>query len=226
MFKLKKYDNYIPIGYNCFTSMLLVNLGLRKSAYPLDWVISNPIFVLQYFKTKFENYFLPSPSSETNYMNQRFDWFKTNRYSNKESDIQYNEKEMLNNVSLYEENKLLFDRRINRLLELLETTKDESVLFVYTGEYRVSSAKNESFHKNMVENEDMHLKKLFELNEYIKITYPLLKFDILIIYVNKNNKNELLFEGDNIIKVNINIEENIDEINRKNITEILRPLFL
>jgi hypothetical protein len=226
MFKLKKYDNYIPIGYNCFTSMLLVNLGLRKSAYPLDWVISNPIFVLQYFKTKFENYFLPSPSSETNYMNQRFDWFKTNRYSNKESDIQYNEKEMLNNVSLYEENKLLFDRRINRLLELLETTKDESVLFVYTGEYRVSSVKNESFHKNMVENEDMHLKKLFELNEYIKITYPLLKFDILIIYVNKNNKNELLFEGDNIIKVNINIEENIDEINRKNITEILRPLFL
>ena len=57
MFKLKKYNNYIPIGYNCFTSMLLVNLGIRKNAYPLDWVISNPTMILQYFKTNFDNYF-------------------------------------------------------------------------------------------------------------------------------------------------------------------------
>jgi len=227
MFKLKKYDNYIPIGYNCFTSMLLVNLGLRKSAYPLDWVISNPTFVLQYFKTKFENYYLPSPSSNRNYMNQEFEWFKTNRYSNKDSDLQFKDKnENLDTISVYEENKLLFDRRINRLLELLESKKDESVLFVYTGEYKVNSRKNESFEKNMAENEEIHSKSLFELNDYIKTTYPLLNFDILIIYVNKYNKHELIFKKENIIQVNVDIEENVDEINRKKLTEILRPLFL
>ena len=68
--KLKKYKEYVPIGYNCFTGILLVNLGLRKNAYPLDWVICNPVQVLQYFKTNFENYYLPSADSNTNYMNQ------------------------------------------------------------------------------------------------------------------------------------------------------------
>ena len=225
MFKMKKYNNYIPIGYNCFTSMLLMNLGIRKNAYPLDWVISNPTMILQYFKTNFDNYFLPSPTSDINYMNQRFDWFKTNRYSNKNTDSNYNEELPHSTISVHEENKLLFDKRINRLLKLLQTAdKTEPVLFVYTGEYSVNCLRDEDFNKKMVLNEEADLNKLIELKNYIKTNYPNLEFDILIIYVNKNKK--VVTEEENIIIININIPINNDEINRKNITDKLRPLFV
>jgi hypothetical protein len=226
MFKLKKYNNYIPIGYNCFTSMLLVNLGIRKNAYPLDWVISNPTMILQYFKTNFDNYFLPSPTSDRNYMNQQFDWFRTNRYSNKNTDSNYNEEITNPAISVHEENKLLFDKRINRLLKLLQTTdKNEPVLFIYTGEYRVNCLRDESFNKKMVLDEDEDLNKLIELKNYIKSNYPNLEFDILIIYINKMNK-EFITHKENIIIINVNIPINNDEINRKNITDKVRPIFL
>ena len=31
------YDNIIPLGDNCATSIILKELGLRKKAYPFDW---------------------------------------------------------------------------------------------------------------------------------------------------------------------------------------------
>ena len=225
MFKLKKYKEYVPIGYNCFTGILLVNLGLRKNAYPLDWVICNPVQVLQYFKTNFENYYLPSADSNTNYMNQEFPWFKNNRYSTHYKDVNYNYN-ISNNMSIYEENKLLFEKRINRLLELLKN--NGPILFVYTCEYRVNSTRTDNYSKYMTINEDYHYNIIVELNKHIKSNFPLLDFDILIIYINKYDNNRVLdkdYDNDNIIKININIQVNDDVQNRNNITEILRPIF-
>lgn len=37
---------YLPIGYNCYTTYLLIKLNLRKTSLPFDW-ISNPYGYIQ-----------------------------------------------------------------------------------------------------------------------------------------------------------------------------------
>ena len=98
------------------------------------------------------------------------------------------------------------------------------MLFVYTGEYSVDCLRDTEFNKSMKLEEEAHLNKLVELKDYIKAIYPLLNFDILIIYINKYNE-EIFIQKENMFIVNVNIPINSDEINRKNITEKIKPLF-
>lgn len=209
---MKKYENYISIGSNCFTSMLLNKLNLRKEGYPLDWVISTPDWVLKYFKSNFKNYYLPDKKSNTNYLGQEFVWFQNHKFSKANEHYKENNTDD-GKLSIYEDNKLKFDRRIERILKLLES--NESILFVYTTEYRITDSFPSKMSKILKENEEENEKKLIELKEYFTDKYPEKKIDILVIYLNKiseskiEKKNNIYLAYEKIKRCNDNKQRHI-----------------
>lgn len=216
--KLDKYKNYISIGYNCSASILLNKLKLRTKAFPLDWVVSNPNWLLIYFKTQFKDYYLPAPNSKTNYLGQDFHWFETHKFQ--EANEAYCENNISNyKLSIYQDNCNKFKRRIKRLIDLLHSK--ESILFVYNAEYRINCERESPYEKNMILYEDAHYNNLIDLKNYFESNYPSSKIDILVIYINKKNK----FKYEKKDKINI-IYVNVSPKNhRLQLANILRDFF-
>ena len=159
-FKLNKYDNYISIGYNCFTSMLLNNLKLRKEAYPLDWVVSTPEWVLKYFKTNFKNYYLPNEIAQNNYLGQEFYWERHHKMA-EANHFHCENNTSDNSLSIYQDNRNKYKRRIERINKLLNTK--ESILFIYQAEYSINSVGGEKFELDLKMNEDKYHNDLINL---------------------------------------------------------------
>jgi hypothetical protein len=221
-FKLDKYDNYISIGYNCFSAMLLNNLKLREKAYPLDWVNSSPEYILKYFKTNFENYYLPNETATVNYLGQQFVWERQHKMA-EANDYHCENNISDNSLSIYEDNRNKYERRITRINNLLNTK--ESILFIYSTEYTINSRKNCNFEKKMKDNEDKYHNDLVELKKFMSNKYPNKKIDILTIYFNSKNKYPISGKINDIFVHNVNLTVSNDSTNRKNVTELLRPIF-
>ena len=174
---IKIFDTIIPIGFNCGTGMVLNNLNLRKMAFPLDWVISNPMFVYTYFTTSFKDYFLKNKNDKKNYLGQEFNYFlKSDNHNthNTEADKEPNNN---NNNTIFENNKIKFERRINRLLNILKS--NNKTLFVHMKEYKIKG--QDILNKNMINNESLYDDYLNKLDEFINKKYPLLCHNLLII---------------------------------------------
>jgi hypothetical protein len=221
-FKLDNYDNYISIGYNCFTAMLLNNLKLRKSAYPLDWVNSKPKWVLKYFETNFENYYLPNKKTTTNYLGQEFYWERHHKMA-EANDFHCENNISNDSLSIYQDNRNKYERRITRINNLLNTK--ESILFIYSTEYTINCLKNNNFEKELNENEDKYHNDLIELKKFLSNKYPNKKIDILTIYFNSKNKYPISGKINDIFVHNVNLTVSNDSTNRKSVTELLRPIF-
>ncbi len=221
-FKLNKYNNYISIGYNCFTSMLLNNLKLRKEAYPLDWVVCTPEWVLKYFKTNFKNYYLPNEIAQNNYLGQEFYWERHHKMA-EANHFHCENNTSDNSLSIYQDNRNKYERRIERINKLLNTK--ESILFIYQAEYSINSSSGEKIELDLKMNEDKYHNDLINLKTFFKSKYPEQKIDILVIYYN-SNKYETQMKNDNIFIFNIDIPKtNDDKINRENVEKLLAPIF-
>ena len=221
-FKLDKYDNYISIGYNCFTAMLLNNLKLREKAYPVDWVISSPEYILKYFKINFENYYLPNKTATVNYLGQEFYWERHHKMA-EANDFHCENNISDDSLSIYQDNRTKYERRITRINNLLDTK--ESILFIYSTEYTINSCKDANFEKELKENEDKYHNDLIELKKFLSNKYPNKKIDILTIYFNSKNKYPISGKINDIFVHNVNLTVSNDSLNRKRVTELLRPIF-
>ena len=127
------------------------------------------------------------------------------------------------NLSIYEDNKIKYKRRIERIKDLL-TTK-ESILFLYLTEYTINLGRNENFEKKMRDNEDKYHNDLIELKKFLSNKYPNKKIDILTIYFNSKNKYPMSGKINDIFVHNINLEISNDITNRERVAELLRPIF-
>lgn len=209
--KISDYKKIIPIGYNCATGMVLINLNLRKEAYPLDWVVSNPFFVYEYIRTDFKDYFLKNKNDETNYLGQKFIWFKkTDNHNthNNEADIETDIDVGKNTINIFKNNCEKFNRRIKRFLSALNG--DNKILFVYMKEYKIYRCNNE--HLNKEKEHDNYLKKIDLLLKEKNVNFTLLIIDF-------SNK-ESIKKEDNIITITLNMS-NLQDNGRKCISNKL-----
>jgi len=208
--KIDDYKKIIPIGYNCGTGMVLINLNLRKEAYPLDWVISNPAFVYKYIKTDFKDYFLKK-NNNTNYLGQKFDWFKTtdnhNTHNNK-ADIESDINLETNSIDIFKNNCMKFNRRIKRFLSALNS--NNKILFVYMKEYKITGESRE--HLNKEKEHDDYLKKIDLLLKEKNVDFSLLIIDF-------SNKESIKKNG-NVITITLRISK-LEDCKRKCISNKL-----
>lgn len=196
--KIADYKKIIPIGYNCATAMVLINLNLRKEAYPLDWVISNPFFVYQYIKTDFKDYFLKTKNDNTNYLGQKFDWFKTtdnHNTQNHKADIESDFNAVKKSNDIFENNCYKFNRRIKRFLSILNS--NNKILFVYMKEYKINSVNKENLNKE--KEHDDYLKKINLLLKEKNVYFSLLIIDF-------SNKESIKEEG-NVITITLELSK-------------------
>ena len=209
--KIADYKKIIQIGYNCGTGMVLINLNLRKEAYPLDWVISNPFFVYEYIKTDFKDYFLKNKNDDTNYLGQKFIWFKkTDNHNthNDKADIETNIDVGKNSIDIFKNNCEKFNRRIKRFLSVLNS--NNKILFVYMKEYKINRSNNE--HLNKEKEHDDYLKKIDLLLKEKNVDFSLLIIDF-------SNK-ESIKKEENIITITLKMS-NLQDSERKCISNKL-----
>tara|TARA_B100000035_G_C20948562_1_gene530893 strand:- start:100 stop:762 length:663 start_codon:yes stop_codon:yes gene_type:complete len=171
---INKFDTIIPIGYNCGSGMVLNNLKLRKCAYPLDWVVSNPEYVYTYFLTDFKDYYLTNENDTTNYIGQYFNYFLTSDNHNTHK-TSADDEIIENTKSIFENNKIKFKRRIERLLNHLKT--NNKTLFFHMKEYKIN--KNNDI--DLLENEKIYDEYLLKLSNFIEEVYSPLKHVLLVI---------------------------------------------
>ena len=78
---MKKYQNYISLGYFCATASELERVGLRNVSSPFDWCISNFEGVINAINDGFDKYLdydllLQSDSCNAHYYNKKYrTWF-------------------------------------------------------------------------------------------------------------------------------------------------------
>ena len=65
---------YIPIGFGCDPTLLLRELGLRKTSYPFDWCASHPSTIVTLLETNFnhflEDYVVGTRKTSSMYLNR------------------------------------------------------------------------------------------------------------------------------------------------------------
>lgn len=141
----------IPIGSDCQITFALRDNGLRQQAFPFDWVVSYG-GVADIIKNKFRGYLPTSATkvhSDTYFMHNTFP----------------DDLEQLNT-------------RINRFLELLNTSTEE-IVFIRRGHSSHHHQESDDFHVNLKND----LLDCQELADHLKKEYPNLKFKIILILI-------------------------------------------
>lgn len=151
------YDEVVSLGYNCQVTWQLEANGMRKVAYPLDWVVT-PYESLLYFISQ----------RGAGFLNQN-QLSVIGPYSGDESRLHvidsvygietYHDFLSLPPLSNYAEIKAKYDRRIERLFALLNSKK--RVLFVREGSTRT---------------------QIEYLDDLIHSSFPKLNFTILAVH--------------------------------------------
>ena len=141
----------IPIGIDCQVADILRKYKLRKFAFPFDWVVTYK-GVSNIFKNNFNNY-LPKNDGIL--------------ILDKESGILF-----VHNLFPKDNDKLT--KRINRLNNILETTKDK-VTFIKKGHTGHQHDEHDGFFDKIDDINDV-----IQLDKFLKNKYPKLKFEIIL----------------------------------------------
>lgn len=189
----------IPLGMYCSVAEALKKIQMRQQSYPLDWVVSFG-GISDIFSNKFEDFI---PDKKYVYPNgDNFDWSK--RYG------------LIFRHDNFPESTEKYNRRISRMLDILNTTND---LVVFVRSCHSYEHHDEIAHNNILYEDDM--KDITAFDSVIKKDYPNLKYRIItILACNKCHKDkpEALSIG-NTCFYNIST---IDNINK----DILLPYLL
>ncbi len=173
---LSDYDVVISLGNKCLSAIALNKLNIRKEAFPFDFIPTYPEIILKYLKNHDD--FFPK---KNNIKNDDLVWFGHYNMNQK-----------------YEETKMKFTRRFDRLLNYLKS--DKRILFVYTSE---ADMYNEFDNYN---RDNFYFLK--QIIEHIKITYNKHNFTILAIHTNK------YYDDDkNIINYTVNVPNSFMSMN-------------
>ncbi len=112
--EMKKYTNYISLGYFCLVAQDLEKMGLRNQSFPFDWAISyfpNVIDVIDKEFTGFMNYdHLSQNVSNRAHYHEDVYHFYSFHYFDKYKSLD----------SQYESVKNKYDRRIERFLQSIK----------------------------------------------------------------------------------------------------------
>jgi len=142
---------FIPIGIDCFFAGLLKDNNLRKFALPFDWCVTY--------------------SGVSKIINDNFDKFipKDKIQLNKEYDM------VLNHYFQDSSSKDKYERRIARLKNILENSKEE-LIFIRKGH---STAHHKELNGNY-EPVKSDIEDAIDLNNILRLKYPHLKYKIII----------------------------------------------
>jgi len=118
------FMHIVSLGYNCETANSIIEMKARDSAYPFDWLFSKMWKINETMKQRFSNFFLQENLIKAKY--------KKNPAREKDNGFIYvhdGEYDILSqDITEYTNIKEKYNRRISRLLDLLDTGK--SILFV------------------------------------------------------------------------------------------------
>jgi hypothetical protein len=117
------FDHIVSLGYNCEIANSILALSMRDAAYPFDWNFSKMWKINETMRLRFSNFFLKENLTIARYTknpamekDEGFTYVHNGAYDS------------LQNIIEYEKEKEKYDRRILRLIELLDNGKP--VLFV------------------------------------------------------------------------------------------------
>lgn len=194
--KIYQYDYIISIGENCFCAQMLKENNLRQFSSPFDWLtpgpewsINNVINNLKIIINKFDNFFskedfhylAKSTNNNVSYANSKnllhfyYDFIESKDFNDE-----------------YIRLKEKYDRRINRLIDLL-SSKNNKILLVY-------------IESNLLNSGIFDIKEIFNLLKQIRMIYN--NDNIYILYI----KHNFSFENDIIFK-NFNDDIHLYELN-------------
>jgi hypothetical protein len=168
---INDYDHVISLGNKCPTTMILRDLNLYKESFPFDFIPTSPCLILKYLKDT--STFFPEKNKVYNNDNVWFGHFNIN--------------------DKYDETILTFQRRFERLFEILENKK--KILFIYSSEADIYNELGNRYNDNY--------NDLCKIIDYIKNTYNYNDFSLVAIHTNKNYTNT-----DNILNYTINVPTN------------------
>lgn len=155
----KNYHEYISIGPNCASAIILKSVNLRTESYPFDWALQSTV--------SFNNSLIECIMDD-------FKYFLTelpnivNKYN---IGIHHLPNDISIAISMYE-------RKISRFKSILNSSK--KILFVYAEEPYL-------YDKSYRENSENLFKKIYDFNLFLFNNYPNLKHDILFIGFDKIN---------------------------------------
>jgi hypothetical protein len=155
------FTHAISLGYNCEIANSILTMRMRDAAYPFDWLFSKMWKINETMKLKFSNFFLQENLIKAKY--------KKNPAREKDNGFIYVHDGaydfLCEYITEYTKVKEKYDRRISRLLDILDNGK--SVLFIRL----------------------MYDDKLDEHLEFVNIVnniYPNSKFHLLVFCMDEN----------------------------------------
>ena len=172
---MSAYDLIISMGEACMCSSNLRKRGLQRFSYPMDWVFGSSFAQrIGLIINKFQRYFEFDDFVA-------LDEFDHDKYviKNKFTNLGYNHDFCLNQgswESQYNKVKAKYDRRISRLINMLESKSKQKVLIVYVELPRTKDKQHENINDNQLINYIAELEKV----------YPNKKFNFLYIKHNED----------------------------------------
>jgi len=175
---------YISLGGSCSVAYQLQNLGLRKEAYPFDWVTTPSLgTVINLFENNFDGFLdtaVQTSVSDKFHISDDDDFPSDNNKINKQSIIMKNKYGVAFYHDFYEncnvdEIKKKYQRRVDRLYELIKS--DCEICFV-RDELKINNIKTSEIEK--------FIEVILGINKNAK-------FKIVIVVHNPNNKKSDIF---------------------------------
>lgn len=164
------YEYVISLGYNCSIANALIETCNRKYSFPYDWCMTTDIVLIEHFQNDFQTFFKRENFKKAKTTNRSACEYKDSDSTNPIIDyVHAGSYKNLMNDKYYADMNLMFQRRISRLLDILNSSK--KVLFV-------------RYYKSG-DNYDNILK----LINIIREKYTDLRFKILLFGYNNNNDN-------------------------------------
>ncbi len=175
--------NYISLGFNCNVALALRNCKLDKETNVFDWLVSHPKDILNILKNNIKDFL----KDDINFL--LFSLSKQKYLLNKDT----------KNKIIYDKNtNLIFEHDYDGTFDSIITTKNKykrriirlknilagnnKILFIFSGKSNHNDYINNSHSISTLEYETdckEYYLYLQEISNYLKITYPLLKFHIL-----------------------------------------------
>ena len=176
---MKEYFQYvIPLGYNCTPTNSIRDGKFRFASYPFDWNYTSMEKIVECFTNEFKTFFLKENFKRARWYTGKpaYETSINSHLENEKAKIIYvhdgSYKELMNNDNIYLKNKVKYTRRIDRLLDAMNSGK--KILFI---RYENSN------------NDYQQLINIMELKDIIKSKYPKCNFKI---YIFTNSENERL----------------------------------
>lgn len=120
---METFDHIVSLGYNCEIANSFLALSMRDAAYPFDWNFSKMNKINETLRNRFSTFFMLENLVPARYKN-------TPAMDKDEGFIYVHNGslERLQDPNEYQKEREKYDRRISRLLDILDTGKP--VLFV------------------------------------------------------------------------------------------------